>query len=478
MTIARHVGVVGLTNAGKTVLLTSLINHLTDHEPDRFRLGHPPATVRKFRPEPATPGWEPFAYHANRDALVERGRWPAKTRDRSEYACRFDRSDWRFNSCVLRLFDFPAERFADAAMMARTYAEWSDHWFAAPSLSRAGSHSYEGYLAALDSPSATPESLLAAYRLALAATISPPHYRPYVTPSTFLLDQAGRPAPNVGPSEMATVRVSGLSPESQFSPLPRRVREQSPVMSLQFMTGYDVYRSAVVAPYFSALRGCHSLVVVVDVLHLLAAGVGAANDSRQILGELFAALKPGEPLYLRLLRNAAELAVEGALPAISRIAFVVPKIDLVHPDDRDVLLHLLKTHVGKFAKDYDDLTVDYFAIASVNSTRPLALSDPERQLVGVLVPRRRRQAPAAGAGAPLRRRPPPGRLAGGVARRRFCVPRGLPQRAGAALAAARAIGARPAVDVPAAVTSRRVLRSAGRATTGRGPFRRGRRATN
>ena len=384
MTIARHVGVVGLTNAGKTVLLTSLINHLTDHEPDRFRLGHPPATIRKFRPEAPTAGWEPFAYHANRDALVERGRWPAKTRDRSEFACRFDRSDWRFNSCVLRLFDFPAERFADAGMMNRSFAEWSDHWFAAPGLSRAGSHSFEGYLAALDSANATGDDLIRAYRLALATTISPPHYRPYVTPSTFLLDQAGQPAPNIAPSELAATRLSGLSPELQFAPLPRHVRDKSPIMTLQFTTAYDAYRRAVVSPYFDALRGCHSLVVVVDVLHLLAAGVGAANDSRQILGELFAALKPGEPLYLRLLRNAAELAVEGALPNISRIAFVVPKIDLVHPDDRDSLLHLLKTHVGKFAKDYDDLTADYFAIASVNSTRPLALSDPERQLVGVL----------------------------------------------------------------------------------------------
>ena len=384
MTIARHVGVLGLYNAGKTVLLTSLVNHLADHEPDRFRLGSPPATIRKFRPEPSTPGWQPFEYHASRDALVEKGRWPAKTRDRSEFACRFDRSDWRFNSCVLRLFDFPGERLADTGMMARNYAEWSDHFFAAPGLSRAGSHSYEGYLGAVDSPNPTAEKLVAAYRLALAATISPPHYRPYVSPSTFLLDRAGQLAPNAAPADLAASRLSGLTPELQFAPLPRQVRESHPAIASQFMAGYDAYRHAVVAPYFSALRGCHSLVVVVDVLHLLAAGVSAVNDHRLILAELFAALKPGEPLYLRLLRNAAELVAEGALPAISRVAFVVPKIDLVHPDDRDILLHLLKTHVGKFAKDYDDLTVDYFAIASVNSTRPLALSDPERQLVGVL----------------------------------------------------------------------------------------------
>src|SRR5688572_15259034 len=38
-TIEARVGVVGLYNSGKTVLLTSLINHLQDHDPDRFPLG-------------------------------------------------------------------------------------------------------------------------------------------------------------------------------------------------------------------------------------------------------------------------------------------------------------------------------------------------------------------------------------------------------------------------------------------------------
>ncbi len=34
--------------AGKTVLITSLINHLQDHDPDRFRLGKGGASVRRF----------------------------------------------------------------------------------------------------------------------------------------------------------------------------------------------------------------------------------------------------------------------------------------------------------------------------------------------------------------------------------------------------------------------------------------------
>lgn len=34
-----RVGVIGMYQSGKTVLLTSLINHLLNHDPDRLPLG-------------------------------------------------------------------------------------------------------------------------------------------------------------------------------------------------------------------------------------------------------------------------------------------------------------------------------------------------------------------------------------------------------------------------------------------------------
>ena len=105
-----RVGVVGLYNAGKTVLLTSLINHLQDHDADRFPLGSPATRVRKFTVLPPDPGWEPFNYTGCRDALVHGGRWPAKTRDRAQYVCKFERSDWTFSDCLLKVYDLPGER--------------------------------------------------------------------------------------------------------------------------------------------------------------------------------------------------------------------------------------------------------------------------------------------------------------------------------------------------------------------------------
>src|SRR5207237_10652513 len=100
-----RVGVVGLYNAGKTVFLTSLVNHLQDHDPDRFPLGGRGVTVRKFTRLPPDPGWAEFNFAGNRDSLVHKGKWPAKTRDRFQSACRFQRSDWTFSDCLVKLYD-------------------------------------------------------------------------------------------------------------------------------------------------------------------------------------------------------------------------------------------------------------------------------------------------------------------------------------------------------------------------------------
>ena len=82
-------------------------------------VGKPGTAVRKFEPVPPDAGWPQFNYAGFRDALVHSGRWPEKTRDRSMYACRFERSDWTFSDVLLKLYDLPGERLADAAMLGR-----------------------------------------------------------------------------------------------------------------------------------------------------------------------------------------------------------------------------------------------------------------------------------------------------------------------------------------------------------------------
>src|SRR5438067_283033 len=126
-TSEHRIGVVGLHTSGKTVFLTSLINHLKDHDPARFRLGNGDVTIRRFRELALDRGWDPFNYKGNRDAVVHDGTWPRKTTDRAQYTCAFERSDWRLADAKLKFYDLPGERIADAIMALRIYKDWSDH---------------------------------------------------------------------------------------------------------------------------------------------------------------------------------------------------------------------------------------------------------------------------------------------------------------------------------------------------------------
>jgi uncharacterized protein len=378
-----RIGVVGLYNAGKTVFLTSLLNHLENHDADRFRLGKPGTTLRKFAFEPPDDRWSNFPYATFRDALVHGGRWPDKTTDRSMAACRFERSDWAFSDALVKLYDLPGERLADAAMAGRTFAEWSDHIL---EMIRNDTPYRTGCAAFLDllvSANPSEKDLLDAYKLALARLILA--FKPMISPSTFLLDTHGSAAKPATAELLAASRHCGLSSDSEFAPLSAAVREAQPQLAAVFAARYERYKAEVVQPFLGSLKSCHSLIVLVDVTMLLAGGVGMYDDNRQILRDLFHVLDPGETGLQTLGRNLAKVFLPHDLRPgwIHRVAFVAPKLDLVHPTDRDRMLRLLKGLVGKLAENRDGLKNEFFNCAAVVSTKLLPGAEGDRKMVGV-----------------------------------------------------------------------------------------------
>ena len=377
------VGVLGLYNAGKTVFLTSLVNHLEHHDPDRFRIGKPGTTVRKFRLHAAVHGWAAFNYAGFRDALVHGGRWPEKTRDRSMLTCQFERSDWAFSDVLLKLYDLPGERLADAAMVGKSFAAWSDHILTRIRNDTPYRDACEGFFEASASKVATEESLVAAYKLSLAKLIL--SFKPMISPSTFLLDKSGNAAKPVTPEELALRRYSGLGPGSEFAPLTVEVRAVNPDLTALFSARFERYKTELIEPYLGALRSCHSLVVLVDVMMLLAGGVGMYDDNRQILHDLFQVLDPGESAIQTVGRHLAKALLPHQMRPgwINRVAFVAPKLDLVHPSDRDRMVRLLKQLVGKLADNRDGLKANYFNAAATVSTRMLPTGSDERAMIGM-----------------------------------------------------------------------------------------------
>ena len=378
-----RIGVVGLYNAGKTVLLTSLINHLEHHDPDRFRLGTGGVRVRRFEPHPPDAGWAAFNYPGFRDALVHRGRWPEKTKDRSQYACSFERSDWTFSDALVKLYDLPGERLADAAMLGRSYAEWSDHFLNIVHNDTPYRTCCGPFLATLKQDQPVFTELLATYKLSLANLVL--QYKPLITPSSFFLAADGSLARGSTANEIAAGRVCGLEAGSEFVPLPAAMRTAEPKVATALATRYEQYKAEIVTPFLRALRSCHSLIVMVDVPMVLSAGVGMYDDNRQILRDLFHVLDPGESTFERVGRQLAKAFLPHDLRpgGITRVAFVAPKMDLVHPSDRDRMEGLLRRMIGKLAENRDGLDYRYFNCAAVVSTKVLPADGGGRYLVGV-----------------------------------------------------------------------------------------------
>lgn len=379
--VQRRIGVVGLYRSGKTVFLTSLINHLQNHSPDRFRLGDGSARVTFDRELPPR-SFDPFAYLQHRNQLVERHAWPVKTRTTAEYRCRFYRSDWLISRGEWTLVDFAGERMADILMADCSYAQWSDLLLA---IFREHSEyrSLAGpYLAAMDDPATTGEQLLAAYRRLLLELFL--NYRPVVSPSTFLLSEDGTWLGDV-PRERWADRPAGLDERRQFAPLSPAARAGRGELARQFERHYGDYRSRLAQPLAGWMRHCDHLVVLVDVTTLLAGGEAMYQGNRELLRCLMDRLCPGKSLLglsvdllttlLAPIHQQITRVLDLTWRQISKIAFVATKADKVHQDDRQKLVSLLREMVEPLVAAHREravaLEVEYFACAAVNSTRSL-----------------------------------------------------------------------------------------------------------
>jgi uncharacterized protein len=364
-TKTTNISITGIAGGGKSVFLTSLLSHLAEYDQCREFLGRG-VVLKSFYELPVIERFaNQFPLDRYRRLLASGSTWPDKTVDHYSYACEFERSDSRFFKQRLSFFDFPGERGADAAIAAfKTHKLWSQHILDYYRQHPDYENLVRGYFDYLEKGDLSRNGIIDKYKLTLASLVL--DYKPLISPSSFLLDRRGGTALPGTAAQIASSRHCGISPEFEFAPLTAKVIREHPQIAARMRRNYRIYRKEMVLPVFKRLAAGDSLVVLVDIASLLAGGVGRYNDNRQMLHDLFDAVRKDSRIGARLID-----ALRFWRPKIRKIAFVASKADMVAVDDVDNgrLESLLMQMTKRAARLVPGAQTKWFVCSACRSTR-------------------------------------------------------------------------------------------------------------
>lgn len=374
-----RIAVLGGYQSGKTVFTTALLNHIKHHDPTRLKLGKtsnqgpPKITFDRDLPpygKAATVGQFPYAEYRS----LASTRWPRKTKATAAYRCRFFRDDWGPTAGELFVVDVPGERYADIPMVNRSFSQWSQWLLGTVFKAKDNAVQTEEYCRLFESDRALDaETVLAAYKTTLVRLYQT--FRPFVTPSTFLLEENGD-FHGVGVMRGdINGTLCGLSQDTEFAPLPAGVRTSAPELYARFEKSYGTYRTRLVKPLCSVLKAVNQVVVLVDVTSLLAGNTPMKNGHRLLIEEILEVLSPGYSMLGRAGHNLASYLSGGHLDGsgIDKLAVVATKADKVLKIDLDDrrLLGLLKSMLESICDRHQHrasgLKVQYFNVAATKS---------------------------------------------------------------------------------------------------------------
>jgi len=350
-----RLGVTGLSRAGKTVFITSLIANLMDRGRMSQLRAAQTGAIRSAYLQPQPDDTVPrFDYEAHLAALTgDAPHWPQSTRAVSELRLSLRVQPSGILGAIsgprtvhLDIIDYPGEWLLDLTLMDKSYAEWS-----AAVLGRIGGRpGGAAYLGQVDSATGSaPHDETGARALAAAFTAHLQASRDAgfsdCTPGRFLL-----------PGDLAG------SPVVTFAPLPAPGKTPRGSLWREFERRYEAYKREVVRPFFrSHFARIDRQVVLVDALGAIHAGPRAVEDMRRVMAEILTAFRPGRTRWL------ADIVLG---KRIDRILFAATKADHLHHSQHARLAAIMEALVreAKDRADFSGARTAAMAIASVRAT--------------------------------------------------------------------------------------------------------------
>ncbi len=351
-----RLGVTGLSRAGKTVFITSLVANLLD----RGRMpalraaadGSIKAAWLQPQPDDTVPR---FDYERHLAALTGPDpHWPDGTRHVSQLRLSLRVQHGGLlgglrgaQTVHLDIVDYPGEWLLDLRLMDRGFADWSAEVLDRMQ-GRPGAQAYVDAVSAVDQSAPfdepTAQRLAAAYTAHLHAARDAGFSD--CTPGRFIL-----------PGEMQG------SPALTFAPMLQDPAGGKPgPMWREFQRRFDAYKSRVVKPFFREhFARIDRQVVLVDVLGAIHAGPPAVEDLRRAMADILSAFRPGRAGWLAQLLGTRR---------VERILFAATKADhlhhVQHPRLTAILTALLRE--ARDRADFHGARTEAMAIAALRAT--------------------------------------------------------------------------------------------------------------
>lgn len=329
----RHLrlGVTGLSGAGKTAFITSLVNQLTapvasvqlpffsPFIQQRYLGGRIDSLQNMQTPR--------FPYESNLLQL-QQGQWPASTSSWSQLSLNLrykaagglaaQLTDYR--SLQLDVVDYPGEWLLDLPMLSQDYQSWCQFsWqlFEKPHRAELGAE-FAAYLAQLDLNDDSEQQLqqLTNKYSELLQKFRSESHACLLQPGRLLL-----------PGELAGTPLLQLLPL-----LPSQLQQPSKLLS-RLQQHYISYQKLVITPFYQQyFAGIDHQVVLVDCLSALNAGYDVLQELQQALMLILQSFQYGPTGWWRRLFK----------PRISKVLFAASKADQLTPEQHKNLTLLLQ----------------------------------------------------------------------------------------------------------------------------------------
>jgi predicted YcjX-like family ATPase len=348
-----RLGVTGLSRAGKTVFITSLVANLMNRARMPQLLAAADGSIRTAYLQPQPDDTVPrFDYESHLAALTgPTPHWPDSTRSVSELRLSLRVQPAGLMSGLrgprtihLDIVDYPGEWLLDLGLLDETYEAWS-----ADTLRRIepreSAAAFRDAVAATDPAAKLDETTAKSLAHSFTGYLTAARKAGFsdCTPGRFLL-----------PGELAG------SPVLTFAPLPKPTAAPRGSLWREFERRFESYKREVVKPFFrDHFARIDRQVVLVDALGAIHAGPRAVDDLRLAMTDILSAFRPGRNAFLSQLLLGKR---------VERILFAATKADHLHHTQHPQLTAIMEA-ILRDAKDRADFAGAKTAAMSIASLR-------------------------------------------------------------------------------------------------------------